>query len=351
MGNEGRATVNQPEKCNRCGWCEDLCPDYALTVINRAQGREEHAGNGVVQPGGLAPRLAERQIKFPGGGLADLPKAELERYLRLERMPHLWCSGCGNGIITHALLRSIHQLALNQNRVVVVAGIGCTGRAAGYLGFDSLHTTHGRALAFATGVKLGRPELTVIVLMGDGDAAAIGGNHLIHAARRNIDLTAIVFNNGTYGMTGGQCSPLTPIASRGTTAPYGNIERPFDLPGLVQGAGGTYIGRGTTYHTHLLTDLIKGGLTHRGFAFIEAITYCPTAFGRQNRGGTPADVLRWQRDHAMSVQAYRRLAHDERQGRFPVGLLYSSEAPEYVKAYRALDMSVSDGSDAGERDP
>ncbi len=338
LNEQGRAVLARPEKCNRCGLCEDLCPDYVLTVVDRVQHREPDQPNGSGWPGIVAPRLADRQVK-PGGegpGTGALPKSELERYLRREKMPHLWCAGCGNGLVVHALLKAIHQLSLDQNKIVAVAGIGCAGRAAGYLDFDTLHTTHGRALAFATGVKLSRPELTVIVLMGDGDAAAIGGNHLIHAARRNIDLTAIVFNNSIYGMTGGQYSPLTPPASRGTTAPYGNIERPFDLPALVQGAGGTYVARATTYHTRLLADLIKGGLTHRGFAFIEAITYCPTAFGRQNKAGSPADALRWQRDRAMNIQAYRRLAHDEKKDRFPIGLLYCSEAPEYGASYSAL---------------
>jgi len=336
LNEEGRAALVRPERCNRCGLCEDLCPDFALEVAARAPDKAGFGHNGFVEAGALAPRLADRQARSAPAELGGLPKAQLERYLRQAKMPHLWCPGCGNGLVVHALLKAIHQLSLDQDKIVVVAGIGCAGRAAGYLDFDTLHTTHGRALAFATGVKFSRPELTVIVLMGDGDAAAIGGNHLIHAARRNIDLTAIVFNNSIYGMTGGQCSPLTPTAGRGTTAPYGNIERPFDLPALVQGAGGTYVARATTYHARLLTDLIKGGLRHRGFAFIEAITYCPTAFGRQNKAGSPADALRWQRDHALNVQAYRRLAHDEKRGRFPIGLLYCGDAPEYTEAYSAI---------------
>ncbi|MCL6447534.1 MAG: 4Fe-4S binding protein [Armatimonadetes bacterium] len=336
LNEAGRAALAHPERCNRCGLCEELCPDFALEVLARSPNAERPADSGSLKSGELAPRLADRQSKPSLGEPGGLPKLQLERYLRRAKLPHLWCPGCGNGLVVHALLKAVHQLSLDQNRIVVVAGIGCAGRAAGYLDFDTLHTTHGRALAFATGVKLARPELTVIVLMGDGDAAAIGGNHLIHAARRNIDLTAVVFNNSIYGMTGGQYSPLTPTAGKGTTAPYGNIERPFDLPALVQGAGGTYVARATTYHNRLLTDLIKGGLQHRGFAFIEAITYCPTAFGRQNKAGSPADALRWQREHAMNVQAYRRLAHDERRDRFPVGLLYCSEAPEYVEASNKL---------------
>lgn len=326
----GRASLAFPEKCNRCGLCEDLCPDFAITVGERKKGG---AGDWT---GLVAPRLADVHKKPAADDAGALRRGELARYLRVERLPHIWCPGCGNGLVVHALLKAVHQLSLDQDRVVVVAGIGCAGRAAGYLDFDTLHTTHGRALAFATGVKLGRPDLTVIVLMGDGDAAAIGGNHLIHAARRNIDLTAIVFNNSIYGMTGGQASPLTPAGGKGTTAPLGSAERPFDLAALVQGAGGTYVARATTYHNRLLTDLIKGGLTHRGFSFIEAVTYCPTSYGRQNKLGTPADGLRWQKEHAMNVQAYRRLAHDEKKDRFPIGLLYAGEAPEYLEAYEAL---------------
>src|SRR5665647_113581 len=178
-----------------------------------------------------------------------------EKYLRTEKLPHIWCPGCGNGIVLGAMVRAFDKLGCDQNNTVIVSGIGCSSRAAGYMDFNTLHTTHGRALAFATGIKLARPEITVFVIMGDGDSSSIGGNHLIHAARRNIDLTAIVFNNSIYGMTGGQYSPLTPTGSRATTAPYSTIERPFDLPDLARAAGATYVARSTSYHAAMLTKL------------------------------------------------------------------------------------------------
>ncbi|MDP2793011.1 MAG: thiamine pyrophosphate-dependent enzyme, partial [Sulfurisoma sp.] len=168
--------------------------------------------------------------------------------LRMERMPHIWCPGCGHGSITGALVRAIERLRLDKNKVVIVSGIGCSSRAVGYLDFDTLHTAHGRAIAYATGIKLSRPDLHVIVMTGDGDCSAIGGNHFIHAARRNIGITTIVMNNNIYGMTSGQYSPMTPKGMLGTTAPYGNVERPFDLCKLAIAAGATYVGRGTSYH-------------------------------------------------------------------------------------------------------
>ncbi|MCE5196042.1 MAG: thiamine pyrophosphate-dependent enzyme, partial [Negativicutes bacterium] len=169
-------------------------------------------------------------------------------FLREDKMPHIWCPGCGNGIVMQQVLRAIEELGLDVDKIVLVSGIGCSSRATGYLDFNTLHTTHGRALAFATGVKYANPELTVIVLTGDGDCTAIGGNHLIHACRRNIDLTTVVFNNSIYGMTSGQFSPMTPTGSYATTAPYGNIDRNFDLCKLGQAAGATYVARSTTYH-------------------------------------------------------------------------------------------------------
>jgi len=251
----------------------------------------------------------------------------LEEYLRSEMLPHMWCPGCGNGIVLHCLIRALYDLGLSRDKVVVVAGIGCAGRAAGYLNLDGVHTTHGRALAFATGVKLAKPELTVVVLMGDGDAAAIGGNHLIHAARRDLDLTAVVFNNNIYGMTGGQQSPLTPATGVSTTSPGGRGQRPFDLPQLAKGAGAGYIARATTFHHQLLTRLIRDAIGHPGFAMVEAVTYCPTAFGRQNRVGAPADGLRWQRDHFVDLNKFLALPEEERAQKEPIGLFQPAQSP------------------------
>ena len=184
-------------------------------------------------------------------------RPHLEKYFRMNKLPHIWCPGCGHGIILGSLIRAIDNLDLDQDNICIVSGIGCSSRAPGYMNFDTLHTTHGRALAFATGIKLSKPELKVIVITGDGDCAAIGGNHLIHAARRNIDLTTIVFNNNIYGMTNGQYSPMTPKGAFASTAPYGNIDRNFDLCKLAVAAGATYVARGTVYHTNQLLNLSK----------------------------------------------------------------------------------------------
>jgi 2-oxoglutarate ferredoxin oxidoreductase subunit beta len=259
-----------------------------------------------------------------------------EKYLRTDKLPHIWCPGCGNGIVLGAMVRAFDKLVCDQNNTVIVSGIGCSSRAAGYMDFNTLHTTHGRALAFATGIKLARPEITVFVIMGDGDSSSIGGNHLIHAARRNIDLTAIVFNNSIYGMTGGQYSPLTPMGSLATTAPYCTIERPFDLPDLVRAAGATYVARSTTYHAALLTKLITAGAAHKGFSLIEAITACPVSFGRRNKMGNGFDMLMWQKENAVSVEKAKDKTPEDMRGKFIIGELYKTEAPEYTEVYGQL---------------
>lgn len=258
--------------------------------------------------------------------------SEMATYYRTEALPHIWCPGCGNGTVTAALIRAIKTLQLDQNKVVIVSGIGCSSRMPGYLDFNTLHTTHGRALAFATGIKAANPELDVFVIMGDGDATAIGGNHFIHAARRNIDLTAIVINNNIYGMTGGQSSPMTPHDKRATTAPYGNIERPLQLLKLAEAAGATYVARATAYHNQLLTKLIVEGYSNPGFSVVEAISQCPVSYGRRNKFKTPADMLKWQKDHAIMVASNKELQDDE----FYIGNLFKSEAPEYTREYEKL---------------
>ena len=202
-----------------------------------------------------------------------------EKYLRYSALPHIWCPGCGNGIILAAIVRAIDRLGLDHKKTVMVSGIGCSSRASGYMNFDTVHTAHGRALTFATGIKLAKPELNVMVITGDGDATAIGGNHFIHAARRNVDITTIIFNNSIYGMTGGQYSPLTPAGSKATTAPYGHIERPFDIAALAAAAGAVYVARSTAYHATLTTDLVVKGIESKGFAVIDAITQCPISYG------------------------------------------------------------------------
>lgn len=266
-------------------------------------------------------------------------KYGLKKYLRLDKFPHIWCPGCGNGIILRGIIQAIDNLGLDQDKVVVVSGIGCSSRSPGYLDFNTLHTAHGRALPFATGIKLAKPELHVIVITGDGDCAAIGGNHLIHAARRNIDLTVVVFNNNIYGMTSGQYSPLTPTGAFGTTAPYGNIEQCFDLCELVGSAGATYVARGTTYHAAQIPKLVADGIKNCGFSFIEFITHCHTYYGRKNKMKEPVTLLEWQKDHAVPVSKKEDATLDM-TGKFYTGVLKKVEAPEYCKEYERLISST-----------
>ncbi len=262
-----------------------------------------------------------------------MPSNIVKKYYRSNTLPHIWCHGCGNGIVTRCIVKAIDALGLDKNDVCVVSGIGCSSRASGYLDFNTLHTTHGRALAFATGVKLANPKLHVIVITGDGDSSAIGGNHLIHACRRNIDITTIVFNNNIYGMTGGQYSPTTPTGEKGTTAPYGNIDPNFDLCSLAKAAGASYVARGTAYGAVQLQKLIENGLKNKGFSFIEAITACPTYYGRKNKKGSVVNMMELVRDSAVVNNAWEKLSDEQKQGKFIVGEFYNEPRPEYTEQY------------------
>ena len=258
-----------------------------------------------------------------------------EKYFRQNRLPHMWCPGCGNGIAMKAIVEAIEKKpGLTQDNTVIVSGIGCSSRASGYMDFDTLHTAHGRAIPFATGIKLANPELNVIVITGDGDCTAIGGNHFIHGCRRNVDLTVVLFNNNIYGMTGGQASPMTPLGKKATTAPYGSIDRPFDACNLAEAAGATYVARSTAYHEQHLTDMITGGFDNQGFSFIEAMVQCPTAYGRKNKMGSAADMLKWMRDNAVMKAAWDKLSAEKKTDeKFPIGLLYQAAAMDYDTAY------------------
>ena len=223
----------------------------------------------------------------------------IEKYLRQDRMPHIWCPGCGIGPTLGCFLRAIDRSKLNPDKVVVVSGIGCSGRVAGYVKLDSFHTTHGRAIPFATGLKLANPELHVVVFSGDGDLAAIGGNHLIHAARRNIDLTIICVNNFNYGMTGGQVGPTSPSQARTTTTPYGNVEPPFNLPYLVTASGATYVARWTVLHLRQMENAMAEALVRPGFNFIEIISPCPPVYGKLNKAPRGIDSLRYYQEKSL----------------------------------------------------
>jgi 2-oxoglutarate/2-oxoacid ferredoxin oxidoreductase subunit beta len=261
-------------------------------------------------------------------------------YLRNDKFPHIWCPGCGDGTVLKAMLRAIHNLELSKDNVVVVSGIGCSSRTPGYVDFNTLHTTHGRALTFATGIKMAQPDLKVIVISGDGDGTAIGGNHFIHAARRNIDITMILYNNHIYGMTGGQASPTTPMGAYASTAPYGSIEPNFNVSGLAEAAGATYVARGTAYHAAQLDRLIEKGIQNQGFSLIEVIVQCPTAFGRRNRFRNALDLLHWQKDHAVPVKAAEKLTPEQLNGKFTTGILVDKSRPEFTQQYAKLADQV-----------
>ena len=271
-----------------------------------------------------------------------MPSELIHKFMRIDHMPHIWCAGCGNGIIMRDVAVALQELIddpevnLNRGKVVVVSGIGCSSRAAGYMDFDSIHTTHGRAIAFATGIKIAHPELEVIVLTGDGDCSAIGGNHLIHAARRNIGLTVVTFNNDIYGMTGGQYSPTTPTGDFGTTAPYGNIDRPFDIAQLAAGAGATFTARGSAYHVRETTELIRQGILHKGFSLIDVYSVCPTYYGRKNHKGNAVDMLRWQKENMVPAARYYAMSEEEKQGKLLIGTLTHTNFPEYTAEYAKL---------------
>jgi len=255
-------------------------------------------------------------------------------YLRhKKKFPNMWCAGCGIGIVMHAIIRAVDRLGLDKDEVAMISGIGCTGRMPVYVDFNTMHTTHGRALAFATGLKMVRPEMKVIVVMGDGDALAIGGNHFIHAARRNIGLTAIVVNNSVYGMTGGQYSPTTPTGGLTTTAPYGNVEQPFPICDLARAAGAAFVARSTVYHAIELDRLIGQAIEKKGFSVVEAVSYCHTTYGRLNRLGTPVDMMRYLKENSVKVRDPAECELKEQEGKIVRGVLVDRDIPEYTELY------------------
>ena len=269
--------------------------------------------------------------------MADIVASDLiKNNLRVNRLPHIWCAGCGIGILMRATALAIENLGLDKNKVCIVSGIGCSSRAPGYMNFNTLHTTHGRALAFATGVKLAKPDLHVIVISGDGDAAAIGGNHFIHAARRNIGITAIVLNNSIYGMTGGQFSPLTPMYDLATTAPYGNVDRSFDLIKLADACGATYCARVTAYHSREAIKIIEKGLQNKGFSLIEGVSHCPTYYGRKNKKGDAVQLMTWMKDNAIDVKKAKEMTPEELKGKIVTGEFKNAPEPEYTDEYQKI---------------
>jgi 2-oxoglutarate ferredoxin oxidoreductase subunit beta len=261
-------------------------------------------------------------------------------YIRGRFFPHMWCQGCGHGIVLNSLLRGVEQLGMSKNEIVMVSGIGCSSRISGYVDFHSLHTLHGRALGFATGVKMSKPALNVIVPMGDGDALAIGGNHFIHAARRNIAMTALVMNNRIYGMTGGQYSPLSGYGTAATTAPFGNIDHDFDVVALARSAGASFVARTTTYHVRQMTEILKAAIVHDGFSVVEVLTQCPTYFGRKNKMGGAAEMMAWFKDNTTPIGSKAKQENSELIER---GVFVQEEKPEYCAEYEKVIERATGG--------
>lgn len=256
-------------------------------------------------------------------------------YLRPgKKFPNVWCPGCGIGVVMGAFLRAVDKLGWSKDEVAMISGIGCSSRMPVYMDFNSLHTTHGRALPFATGVKFANPKMHVVVITGDGDALAIGGNHFIHACRRNIDITAILINNNIYGMTGGQGSPTTPSHAFSTTTTYGNAEKHFDACDLAQAAGASWVGRGTVYHTPQLEKLIFKALSHRGFSLVEAISNCHTYFGRLNRQGDAVTMLQSFKENAVMAGKAKTMTPEEMENKFAIGTLYEDDKTEFCDVYQ-----------------
>ncbi len=264
-------------------------------------------------------------------------------YLREEIMPHKFCVGCGCGTVLNVFTNAIDDLGLDPKKMVCVSGIGCSSWIPSpYFKADTLHTTHGRPIAFATGVKIMRPDLTVIVIAGDGDIAGIGGNHLIHAARRNIDLTVLMVNNMIYGMTGGQVAPTTPIGVKTTTTPYRNVEPPFKVADLVATAGASYVARWTTYHVLPLKKSMQAAIEKKGFSFVEIISQCPDNYGRRIGLRSGVEFLKIFKEKSVRVEKIEKMSKEKLKDRIIIGKLQDDDRPEYVsELHKITDEQVA----------
>jgi 2-oxoglutarate ferredoxin oxidoreductase subunit beta len=282
--------------------------------------------------------MSEKQIQVTRQEIKEHP---MEGILRMDRMPHIWCSTCGLGTTVTALATALNQLDLDLNKVAIVSGIGCTGRVAGYLKLDSFHTTHGRALPFALGLHIARPDMKVIVFSGDGDLISIGGNHFIHTARRNVDITVICVNNFIYAMTGGQVAPTTPHTAKSSTSPYGSYENPFNLPRLAASCGATYVARWTALHIRRMTNAFKEAITKPGFSFVEVIAPCSTLYARLNKLGTGLDLMKFYHDNSEIRHGIDPCDADiDFQSKIIVGKFLDIEKPTYIESINKYNAHV-----------
>lgn len=261
--------------------------------------------------------------------------------LRTVEFPSIWCPGCGHGVIAQAVVRACNEMGWDRDEVYAVSGIGCSARTPAYMDYNSIQTTHGRAIAFATGMKMTRPEKHVFLVLGDGDCASIGGNHLLHACRKNMNLTVIVMNNSIYGMTGGQTSPTTPLGSKTTTSVYGAIDDPLDICAVAIAAGATFVARSTVYHAAMIPDLIKQGFENNGMSVIEILDPCPTGYGRHNGFKHVQDMYDHLKNLGVPVAQYNKLSDEEKAEKKPIGVLYHKEKPSYLDKYSAMVKSIA----------
>ena len=267
--------------------------------------------------------------------MANIPQKTVHQYLRHhKKFPHVWCAGCSNGIVLGSIIRAIAELKIPKDDIMMVSGIGCSSRMPVYVDLNSLHTLHGRPIAFATGIKMYKPHMKVIVVTGDGDATAIGGNHFIHGARRNIDITVVIINNHIYGMTGGQYSPTTPTGDIATTCPHGNIDPPFNICDLAIGAGASFVARTTAFHSLETQNLMKEAINHKGYSVLEVISACPVIYGRMNKKGNAPRMMEAMRDNTISIKGIDKLPPEKVKGKITRGIIkQSNEIPEYTERY------------------
>jgi len=270
----------------------------------------------------------------------DVVENPLRRYVRPGILPTIFCTGCGGGTVLNCFCRAVDELGYDPHEMVMVTGIGCSSWIPSpYFLADTLHTTHGRAIAFATGVRVMSPGMKVVVIAGDGDVSGIGGNHLIHAARRNVDITVLMVNNSIYGMTGGQVAPTTPPGVRTTTTPHGNVETEFDVAGLVAAAGATYVARWTTWHLYDMVRSFKEALEHPGFSFVEIIGQCTTSYGKAVGKRGPADFLTEYRERSVRLARAKKMSEEELEDKIVVGCLKQKESPEFCqRLYDQVDQ-------------
>ncbi len=270
-------------------------------------------------------------------------REQLLKYMKQDKLPHVFCPGCGNGTVMNAMFTAIEDLQLDPTEILIVGGIGCSSRIATYTIFDSMHTLHGRAIPFAIGAKLANPNLKVIVITGDGDSSSIGGNHLIHAARRNMPLNVFIVNNHIYGMTGGQFSPTTPVGSFTTTSPCGHVEEPFSITDLLVGAGAPFVARTSTFYFKELVKMMKMSLQREGFSAIDIFAQCPTNYGRSNQLGDPSKLVKMQSESLVPVNKFNEMPEEEREGKFARGIVRDKPRTTFMDHYKACVLLTRRG--------